>query len=367
MTKSEFHGGSAYYRTVGGDFSKLKDYDKTIDADGLDAWFDPSPKAINKVKEFLPLLLKKTPPSHGQGLVRVLAARRGLSPENIITAGGSSDIMFGFFPNMLKKGDKVLILDPMYGEYAHIFQNVLRLKVFRHKLYGSEGFKINPERLKQDIVKVKPKIVVLVNPNSPTGQYLRTSEIIKLAKTLPRVMFVVDETYIEYVGEKKSLEKLATRINNLVIMKSMSKVYALSGARVGYLVASRKTIEKVKPFFPPWAVSLIGQIAAIEALKDKKYYKNKYLQTHRLRDAMIKSLRQIERIEVFNSVGNFFLVHLKAESLSAKKIISQLEDRGVFLRNCDSMGLQFHDDYIRIAVRDKKSNDRIVSSLKRCL
>ena len=175
----------------------------------------------------------------------------------------------------------------------------------------------------------------------------------------------MDETYIEYVDKNKSLEREAAKRKNLVVIKSMSKVYALSGARVGYLVAHESVIDKISPFIPPWSVSLLGQIAGVEALKDEKYYQGKYKETHRLRNKMIKSLQDIPSIEVFNSVASFFLVRLKDRRYSAKKIIEKLKKKNIFLRNCDSMSSQFKDNFIRFAVKDEKTNKVIIKAFKR--
>jgi histidinol-phosphate/aromatic aminotransferase/cobyric acid decarboxylase-like protein len=209
-------------------------------------------------------------------------------------------------------------------------------------------------------------MVVLVNPNSPTGQYWEKENILKIAETFSDTTIVVDEAYIDYVGKDKSLERDAAKRQNLVVIKSMSKVYGLSGARIAYLAASSSIIEKVSRFIPPWSVSLIAQIAGVEALKDEQYYSQKYAETHVLREEMIKNL-QSSSIKIFNSVANFFLINLIGVGLSAKNIVEQLRKQNIYLRNCDSMSKQFHDDFIRVAVKDKITNRIIVEALRKLL
>ncbi|HEY4506182.1 MAG TPA: histidinol-phosphate transaminase [Candidatus Paceibacterota bacterium] len=362
MSKQAYHGG-AFFDAIGKDFSTLENSKKIVSADVLDAWFEPSPKVIDKIKEYLPFALKTSPPTHAEGLIQVIAKQRDVPEANIMVGGGSSDLMFSFFPNVLTRGDKVLILDPMYGEYSHIFENVVEVELHRHLLNKTEDFIINYDRLVKDIVQSAPTMVVLVNPNSPTGQYWEKGNITSLTEEFPNITFVVDEAYIDYVGSDKSLEKEAATLSNLVVIKSMSKAYALSGARIAYLVAHTSIIDKVSRFVPPWSVSLVAQIAGVEALKDSEYYAQKYTETNQFREEFMQNL-QMPSVRIFGSVANFFLINLIGDGLSAKNIVSELRKEGIYIRNCDSMSKQFNDDFIRIAVKDRETNSKILDALK---
>lgn len=367
MSKQAYHGG-AFFTAIGEDFSKFERHKKVINADVLDAWFDPSPKVLKKIKNFLSYSIKTSPPTHSEGLIATISKFRKIPTNNIIVAGGSSDIMFTFFPNMIGKGQKVLILDPMYGEYAHIFENVVEAKIIRYKLHKKDNFIIDINHLISEIKKNKPQMVVLVNPNSPTGNYVFKKDILKLLKSIPsNILVVIDESYIDYVNSNFSLEREAIKLSNLAIIKSMSKVYGLSGARVGYLVASSRIIEKVAQFVPPWSVSMIGQIAGIEALKDIAYYQKRYKETHILRESLSKSLSKIVGLKVYNSVANYILVELLNPKASAKKIVQKLRKKNIFIRNCNTMSTQLNDTFIRLAVKDNKTNQKIVKAIKRAL
>ena len=112
-------------------------------------------------------------------------------------------------------------------------------------------------------------LVVLVNPNSPTGQHVPREKLeVALRKAPPATRIWVDETYVEYAGADQSLEQFAARSENVIVCKSMSKAYAFSGARVAYLCAGQHQLESLRPLTPPWAVSLPAQIAAVKALED---------------------------------------------------------------------------------------------------
>lgn len=365
--KKAYHGGD-FFQGIGEDFSALEKSEEVINADVLDAWFNPSPKVLEKIKEHLPFIVRTSPPNYSEGLLDTITEVRGIPKENVLTGGGSSDIIFTFFPKMVKKSDKVLILDPMYGEYQHILEKVIEAKVIRFYLNKNENFRINTDLFIESIKKHNPKVVVIVNPNSPTGQHLPKGEVLKILKSIPEdIVFVIDETYIDYVDKNLSLEKNILEFDNLVIIKSMSKVYALSGVRAGYIVASQKIIEELSGLVPPWAVSFVGQVAGVEAMRDEEYYKQKYEETHILREEMITQLSSLKSIRIYPSVGNFFLLELLDEELNAEEIVKSLQKQMIYLRNTESMSSQFSNKFIRIAVKNRESNQRVITELTKIL
>jgi len=364
--QAAYHGGQ-FFTAVGSDFSTLIKSQNIINADVLDAWFDPSPKVLKKVKQFLPYILKTSPPTHSEGLIQTISKYRDVPTQNIAVSGGSSDLMYSFFPHFLRKGQKVLILDPMYGEYAHILQYVVGAKIIRLKLSATDNFRPKIPDLTKTVSLTKPTMIILVNPNSPTGQYLKRAELTKFIKSIPKTLVVVDETYIDYVSTQESLERDASRLGNLVVIKSMSKAYGLSGARVGYLVASKNIINELSLYIAPWSVSLVGQVAGVEGLKDEKYYKQRQRQTNLLRKRLIRALATIPRIKIYPSLANFVLIELLDKHHRAQSLVKQLQKLNIFVRNCDSQSKQFHDRFIRIAVKDQRTNDKIVKAIKQVL
>jgi histidinol-phosphate aminotransferase len=366
--RKAYHGGGGVYNVIGTDFKNIERNKNVANADGLDAWFDPSPKAIAKLSKYLTFSIKTSPPVHGDGLKTAISKYRGIPEENIIIAGGSSDLMFALFPNLQAK--KVLILDPMYGEYKHIFENVLNnIKLSTYKLLSKNNFEIRKDEFVGLINKTNPDLVVIVNPNSPAGTFLNKRNVTQIINSIPKkTLFVVDETYVDYVNPKESVETLVSTRRNLIVIKSMSKIYSLSGARVGYIVASADIIRKIDRYIPPFPVSTAAQILAIEALKDIEYYKGKWKETSKLREEFIKELRDIPNIKIYSGEGNFFLVELLNKlSGSAQEVVKKLSEKNVFVRDADSMSEQFHKSYVRIAVKDADTNKKIVAALKNIL
>jgi histidinol-phosphate/aromatic aminotransferase/cobyric acid decarboxylase-like protein len=175
------------------------------------------------------------------------------------------------------------------------------------------------------------------------------------------VLCLVDETYIDYVSAAESLESAICDFPNLMVIKSMSKVYALSGLRAAYMAASEELVRQVARRLPPWSVSLPAQVAAVEALSDPDYYQARYQETHSLRDEALRSLYGLPGTKVFDSCASFYMI--KSPQQSAACIQRQLESDNIFVRHCDSMSTRFQDDFLRIAVKSEGQNCRIVAAL----
>jgi histidinol-phosphate/aromatic aminotransferase/cobyric acid decarboxylase-like protein len=201
-----------------------------------------------------------------------------------------------------------------------------------------------------------------VNPNNPTGQYWPRPELLEFIRRVPDTFCLVDETYIDYVAPGESLEREVDRLKNLVVIKSMSKAYALSGMRIAYLAASAEIIQYLGRRLPPWVTGLAAQVAAIEALRDPGYYRDRYRETHALRTETLEMLQDLPGVQLFDTCANFYLVKNTGQSAATMQL--QLENEGILVRHCDSMGLHFHDNFLRIAVKTRQENARIAGALR---
>src|SRR5690242_13162328 len=135
-----FHGGGSF-ETIGEDLQHLERAGEMVRADVLDAWFEPSPRVIRALREHLPFLTAASPPVHAAGLVSRIAEHRGLTADSILTGGGSSDLIFACLPRLIGRGERALILDPMYGEYIHVLRDLIGADVERFELLREDGFR----------------------------------------------------------------------------------------------------------------------------------------------------------------------------------------------------------------------------------
>jgi histidinol-phosphate/aromatic aminotransferase/cobyric acid decarboxylase-like protein len=361
-----FHGG-AFFSAIGAGFDTLERRHQVINADVLDAWFPPSPKVVAALREDLPWLMRTSPPTHSEGLRKAIARFRGLEEECILPGAGSSDLIYLAFRHWLTPDSRVLILDPMYGEYDHVLKNVIGCRIDRLALPRSSGYVVDLEEL-GDRLTEGYDLVVLVNPNNPTGRHIPGRKLESVLANVPAVTRVwIDEAYLEYVGAGESLERFAVQSESVLVCKSMSKVYALSGMRVAYLCASMHQLANLAALTPPWAVSLPAQLAAVRALQDESYYADCYRRTQILRTELVAQLRAAGIREIVPGKANFVLCHLEADHPVAADVVSESRKRDVFLRDVSLMGTGIGPRAIRIAVKDRESNARIVEVLEQIL
>ncbi len=360
------HGG-AFFEGVGEGFETLYRRERIIAADVLDAWFRPAPAVLETLRAHLDWIVRTSPPANGGGLVRAISRVRGVPASSVVLGGGSSDLIFLAFTHWLRPESRVLLLDPTYGEYAHVLENVVGCRVDRFTVRREQGYRVDLAELELALRRGYD-LVVLVNPNSPTGQHVPARAMAEIAARAPsRTRIWIDETYVEYAGPGESLESLAASSDRLVICKSMSKVYALSGVRVAYLVAGADTARALRRRTPPWAVGLPGQIAAVKALESRTHYRRCWALTHRLRNALSRELEAIDGVDVLPGIANFMLVHLEARLPDAATVVARCRAEGLYLRDAGLMSPSLGDRAIRIAVRDRLTNLRLLEIFRRAV
>jgi histidinol-phosphate/aromatic aminotransferase/cobyric acid decarboxylase-like protein/predicted GNAT family N-acyltransferase len=353
------HGGRSF-DAIGTRFDRLDQRDRIITADVLDAWFPPAPGVVQALAEDIPWLCQTSPPAQADGLVAQISATRGVAGHNIVVGAGSSDLMYLAAARWLTSRSRVLLTLPTYGEYPHLIEKVVRAQTDYLRLDPARDWQLDLDELARALRRGYD-LVVLVNPANPTGRYTDTAQLWEVLRSAPPQTTVwVDEAYIDYVGvPSASLESKAAASGNVVVCKTMSKAYALSGMRTAYLVAPTALAADLRLWSPPWPVALPSQIAAVRALQDPDHYLTYWRETATLREQLASRLRGIAAWQVTESEGNFVLLRLPQEA-TADRMRQLCEDRSVFLRDLTPLSPDFKGRWVRIAVKDPVRNDRIV-------
>jgi histidinol-phosphate/aromatic aminotransferase/cobyric acid decarboxylase-like protein len=360
------HGG-AFWDAIGDEFRSLGRGAEVINADVLDAWFPPSPAILEPLGRHLSWLARTSPPTGCEGMVCAIARARGVDPRSVLPGDGSSALIYLALREWLEPSSRALILDPTYGEYAHLLEKVVKCSVERLELSSDDGFRVDGARLAERLEQ-SYDIVILVNPNSPTGRHMPRAELEGVLSAAPRrTRFWIDETYLEYADPGASLERFAAASENVVVAKSLSKVYALSGLRAAYLCAPIRLVDELRALTPPWAVSLPAQVAAVAALGDTEYYAQKWAQTRELREELARDLAATFRFRVFPSDANFLLCELPPGAPPAAALCDRCRGRGLFLRDQSSACRRLGDRFVRIAVKDRGTNRSMVEIIAAAL
>jgi len=265
----------------------------------------------------------------------------------------------------MKKGDKALMPAPTFGEYESAVRKTEGTPKF-FKL--SKTFTIEPETFKREMGNAK--IVFLCNPNNPTSMLIPQETLTGIIeKALEQDTFVfLDEDFLEFVENEKALTMIG-KINkypNLFILRSFTKIFGLTGLRVGYGIANEEIINMLLCAKIPWNVNCLAQAAAIAALKDEDH-----LQVTRELIKKEKALLQTElakfRSFKFSSPdANFFFIDIRKSGLNATQLKNRMLKHGALIRDCTSFkGLDKF--YVRIAVKTRWENKRLIDALKRTI
>jgi len=313
--------------------------------------FGPPPRvreALSKVD------IAHYPASGASRLRRCLSEKIGVAPENILMGSGSTELIRLAALAYFAQGDQVLVIEPTFGEYE-VACNIIGASLIRQRLSVEKGFQLNVKETIELIHRHCPKGIFISNPNNPTGQYLLQEEFKELLNVSNDFLVVLDEAYITFVDNAWSSLNMIEG-NNLLVLRSMTKDYALAGLRLGYGIAQREIIDTMRRICPPWNVNAIAQQAGIIAMREEGYLKRCQVELKEAKDYLIVELSRLG-FSLIPSEANFFLVEVG----DARGFRHNLLKHKILVRDCTSFGLP---SYIRIAPRTLPECYRLVAAIR---
>lgn len=296
------------------------------------------------------------PDRYAAPLRATLAERHGVAPEQVVVGNGAGELLQAASHVLLQPGDELVTPWPSYPLYPLMAQRA-----------GGQPVAVDdasPLSL-LDAVGERTRVVVLCNPNDPTGVYVPAAAVADLASRLPEhVTLLVDEAYIQFqdVEPEDSVLRLIDSFQRLVVFRTFSKIYGLSGLRGGYAVASPSASELLGGIAPALGVNALTQAALAQALKigDQEIRRRRDLvveQRRRLLDALHDM-----PVDAAQSEANF--VWLNAAGISGAELAARLERAGVLVAAGGPLGA---DDHVRAAVRGAAATERLLSGLAQAL
>ncbi len=342
--KSCYHGGPNY-----AEFERLGIKPENV----LDFSSNSNPYPFKLDFSLDEVVIDHYPDSDSTELRRMIAAQNKLTSGNVIIGSGSMEVIRLIAQAYFSRGDKVLILKPTFGEYE-LGCRIAGAEVVEFWAEERDDFTFNVNRCIEVISQLKPKAVFMCNPNNPTGQYLSRTEIESLISAAGNGLIVLDEAYIAFTeGAWNSVDLISK--GNLIIVRSMTKDFALAGLRLGYGLAHPDIIENLCKVKAPWNVNAVAQRAGVQALGDGAYLRRS--------DKLIRQNRGY-LIAEFASAGykivptrtNFFLMKVG----EAREFRAALMRQGVIVRDCTSFGLP---EYVRIAPRTLPECRKLVAAV----
>lgn len=284
--------------------------------------------------------------------------------ENVIEGSGSTELIYRFAELSVREGDKILIPIPTFGEYERAVRNNGGLPVC---LPCKGKFAIDMDGLADELAR-GCKAVFLSSPNNPTSKTIAKSDLLKLIESASdRNTYVfLDETFIEFTeGGDPGLSGRIEEFPNLFVARSLTKIFALAGLRVGYGLASRKLTKQLRAAKMPWSVSVLAQQAAIAALHDRPHLETSRKLVAKERDFLYSELRKIQGLASFRPETNFILLRI-TRGPTAKELKSSLLNKSILIRDCSSFA-GLNEDYFRVSVKLRNQNRLLLSALREVL
>lgn len=265
-----------------------------ITVSGEEAALDDSMAGSHFYPDFAAVLLKQK-----------VAEQYGLKAENVLTGAGSSAMIDMIGLTFLDDGDEVLFSAPTYGAFADMAYLNGGVPV---SVPVTEEQKFNLPAMKEKIGE-KTKIVVICNPNNPTGTYVPIGELEAFADTLPEdVLLVMDEAYMEFATEPDCCSMVdymkAHPEKPILVLRTFSKYYAMAGLRVGYALGSEELIGIMRKCSASWNLNVCAQKAAVAGLADQEYYQEQKAKIVEGREYLEKEMAAFG-CRVYPSQSNF--------------------------------------------------------------
>lgn len=355
--KDDIHGGNLYRvaRERGCRPSDLVDFSASINPLG------PSLSILRALRKSQ-WMLRHYPDPEAHDLIQALSRRSGLDPASYLMGNGSMELLY-LLPSALSI-TKALILGPTFSEYERAvrraggdctYVQALREDQYRLPIEAAVTLLLAGKRTSD--------AVFLCNPNNPTGRVMASRDLLQFVAALEdrQMWVVIDESFIEFAPEQSMIQEISNH-PRLLVLRSVTKFYAIPGLRIGYLAGHPDVVEQVRRRQPPWSVNALAQAAALAGLKDTTYRRRSLALISEERTRLSQAFGTMPNVHVFPSDANFLLIELPA-SLRASDLVGRLRDRGMLVRDCSTIaGLT--ERMIRVAVRTPKENDRLLRAIE---
>jgi len=312
----------------------------------------PSPAAVRAAEKALGNL-NRYPDGNCFYLKRALAGRLRVKQSNIVLGNGSNEIIELLVRAFLNKGEQILTSRPSFLIYD------LAGKAEGAKMVSIplKNFKYDLEAMKKRVNK-RTKLIFIGNPNNPTGTYVNSKEVKRFLEKLPCNSIVVfDEAYYDFVTES-DFPRLLRKLNrNVVILRTFSKAYGLSGLRIGFGIAREGIIKCLNTVRQPFNVNSLAQVAALAALNDEKHLKQTLEIIREGKEYLYKEFGRMG-LNYVESATNFILLNIESDG---NLLFRKLLKKGVIIRDMRVYGLH---NFIRVTVGLMSENRRFIKTLK---
>ena len=317
------------------------------------------------------------PDATNDDVLNAIADTYGMDKHQIIVGNGAAELLYAIC--RLPGYTGAFVPAPGFSEYKEALEasKIPVRDIFyrpREDDNGKPYFEVPYLALETFAAELKGQdgriIVFLGNPNNPDGTLLDKDHIRTVASMLKDAnsLLVIDESFIDFVGNdplqdnEHSIRSLVNEFDNIIVVHSFTKFYAVPGLRIGAAFTNETLITQLQQYIPSWSVNTLAQAYTKAALNDVDYIKRTKQELNDERAFMYNALDAIEGITVYPPSANFILFQVNQEGITANYINEELKKYNMIVRNCDSyVGLTNH--WVRIAIKDHDTNIKLVDKL----
>ena len=307
---------------------------------------------IDEMKEVISsALFNRYPDADSEGVCSLYAKYAGVSCKSIMAGNGSDELIQVMVNTFVEKGEKVVVLSPdfsMYSFYTEVGGGVPL------KIESDEEFNIDIDYLIKEVVRINPKMIILSNPNNPTGAIIEREKLIKLIESC-KCLVVIDEAYFEFYGE--TLVDKIDEFDNLIILRTCSKAAGMAAIRLGFLITNQELLSELKSVKPPFNVNSISQSFGEVILKNRNIIKLNADKIIQQREILTRELSKFKQLKLFKTKANFILIKLEEAVALNKKLL----EKGIKIR---SFGGGKLTNCMRITVGSKSENVGILEVIE---
>jgi adenosylcobyric acid synthase len=348
---SALHGGNLYRLSAesGRPSGEIIDFSANINPLGPPEWLRPL------ISSQIHMLAHYPDPECTQ-LMEAAALRYGVPGDEILFGNGSSEIIHCL--TRIIDAKHAVITTPSYSDYAQA-SRLAGLNVASSPLRRDRGFALDTGELETRLQD--DEIVFIGQPNNPTGTIVKTGLLRELAGRHPGTTFIIDEAFADFVSDMESI--IVDRPMNVVVLRSLTKFYAIPGLRLGCAIGEADLVQRAKRHLPPWSVNTLAQAVGTMALADRDYAIRSRELVDSGRNQLINELGNIPGIELYEGKANFLLARINLGDIDAHELARRLIKEGIAIRVCDNFeGLD--NRFFRVAVRTEAENALLIRSMR---
>lgn len=344
------HGGNIYQGS-----KKWLDFSANINPLGL------SPSVRQAIEDHIDGIVHYPDPD-GTALKTALSSYYHVPQEALLLGNGAAELLYTYFH--ARPGQRVAVPAPTFSEYERA---ALAGKgtVCHIRTRCDDGFTMPWQSFRDGLGEAD--IVIFTNPNNPTGRLIPRDELVSfVAQAKNRgTMVLVDESFLDFREDREAYTVMpyVETFDNLIVLQSLTKFFALPGLRLGFAVMAPTLRHELEGHKDVWNVNVLAQYAGVAALLDTAYQAQSRRYVAQEKEYLQQALQALGQLTVYDPSVNFILLHLGEPWGTGTDVQDGLRRQAILVRNCANyVGLD--DSYIRVAVRQHDENERLLQALR---